>query len=128
EYKAVNAEYSNIKDIDEELKSAFGRTINDSSLAQGFRRAFSNSPKRDVVKSAINNLQTYLSSKGTGSNVNIADLTEFTELLEDMYGTQAITGLGETVSKAINRTQAVVSGLRDPIRGAGSLVAEGVNT
>jgi hypothetical protein len=56
---------------------------------------------------------------------NLLDQTIFAEILEDVYGTQAVTSLQGEVAKAIKGTARVIEGIRNPIKGVGDLVATG---
>jgi hypothetical protein len=63
---------------------------------------------------------------GVATDDNLLDQALVAEILESLYGTQAVTSLQWEVSKAIKWAKAIAEWFRDPIRGAGSLVAEGI--
>jgi len=66
-------------------------------------------------------------STGLKQRGNIRNQLFFAEQLEDIYGTQAITGLRGQTERAVRGVTALTQALRDPIRGIGNIAGDAVD-
>lgn len=123
EYNNVNTEFKDAINIVENFKNSFKGNTKES-FAQALRRVYSNSEKRGELKNAVNDLQKYLVSKGKTDRPDVYNLTEIAERIEDVYGTQAITGLKGQTERVLRGTKALAEGLRKPISGIGSIAGD----
>jgi len=123
EYNNVNTEFKDAIGVVENFKNSFKGNTKES-FAQALRRVYSNSEKRGELKNAVNDLQKYLVSKGKTERPDVYNLTEIAERIEDVYGTQAITGLKGQAERALRGTKALAEGLRNPINGIGSIAGD----
>lgn len=120
-YNEANSKFSDLQDFIDDTESLFGkdRALTDARAANRLRRIFSNAETREDVKNYISRLDEYAGKYGVEKPGNLYDQVLITEILERMYGTQAITSLQGEVQKALKGVQAVSEIVRDPIRGAG---------
>jgi len=93
---------------------------------QLLRSVFSNNTQRPRVLSLIEKLDAVSKQYGGKFDDNLVDQALFTEILEDIYGTQATTSLQGQVERAVKGTKRVIEGIRDPLKGLGDLAATGV--
>lgn len=119
-YKLANDKFSEIKNVLDEARDTLG-DFNDVKIGARVRQVFSNSPKRkefiDILKK-VDDLGKKYNLEDIG---NIYNQALFAEKLIDLFGDNAVTGFGESVKRAISRTQSIVKGLKNPIQGAGEL-------
>lgn len=120
-YKAANESYSEVRNVLDSASDTLGN-FNESNLAQKIRQTFSNSPKREEFKAVLKQVDELATKKGLPDIGNVYNQALFSEKLIDLFGDKAITGFGESIKRAISRTQAVARGLKNPIQGAGELV------
>lgn len=120
-YKLANDQYSQVRNVLDNASDTLGN-FNESNLAQKIRQTFSNSPKREEFKSVLKQIDDLAKEKGLADIGNVYNQALFSEKLIDLFGDKAVTGFGESIKRAISRTQAVARGLKNPIQGAGELV------
>lgn len=126
-YRVANDDFKNIATVLGDVDDVFGRkAITTSKAGNKMRALFSNQQSRTSVQNLMKRIDDVSGVYGVGNKQRLLDQALFANTLEDLYGTQAVTSLQGEVTKAINRTQALAEGLRNPIQGVGSLVAEGV--
>lgn len=128
EYNNVNSYFKTIREFVEETESVIGKNITKERAANRLRRIFSNADSRGDVNAYLGKLDEISRAFDIPVSGNLLDQALFSEILEKLYGTQAITSLQGEVSKAIQGVQNVTQALRDPIRGVGQLVASGIET
>jgi hypothetical protein len=127
-YNQVNNNFREVTQLLDGAETALGKEFLTSKSAQKMRSVFSNSANRDVVKNFISELDTARSKYNLPSKGNLYNQVYLAERLEDIFGTQAITGLRGQVEGAVKGVRSVAEGLRDPIKGAGQLAGAVVET
>lgn len=120
-YKAANDQYSQVRNVLDSASDTLGN-FNESNLAQKIRQTFSNSPKREEFKVVLQKIDDLAKEKGLEDIGNVYNQALFSEKLIDLFGDKAVTGFGESIKRAISRTQAVAQGIKNPVKGAGELV------
>lgn len=125
EYNKVNTDFKVTKEIIDSAKDLFGKKNGFSKEKGGqiLRAVFSNRDSRGRVIELLKNMEDVGKKYKIGTKDNLVDQALFTEILEDVYGTQATTSLQGQVKRAVQGTGKVIKGLRNPIEGAGELVA-----
>lgn len=130
EYNKANTDFKFTRDFIEAAKDFAGKNVDlgtkegATAFGQAIRSVFSNNKSRGNAMKFIEDTQNIAKVlKLKGAQQNLLDQAIFTEILEDVYGTQATTSLQGQVGRAVNATQKVISGVRNPIQGAGELVA-----
>jgi len=123
-YKLANDNYKVTRDLIEEVEDNLGKNLNKEKAAAKLRAIFSNRETRGNIKNTIAKIDEIAKRFGVDTTDNLLDQALFTEILEDLYGTQAITSLRGEVEKAVGGLRAVVDGIRDPIRGIGNIAGE----
>lgn len=125
DYNKANTDYKATRDVLEIANDLFGKKVGISKERGGqlLRSVFSNNANRPRVMALIEQLDNTSKAYGGKFKDNLIDQALFTEILEDIYGTQATTSLQGQVGRAIKGTQRVIEGVRDPIKGAGDLLA-----
>lgn len=108
-YNKANTDFKKSRDFLDEAYSIVGKNTDfltkqgAEDFGQALRSLFSNNKSRGKVTTFLSNLQKTADEFGVASEKNLVDQSIFAQILESMYGTQAITGLqGETV-KAIRK-------------------------
>ena len=126
-YNKANTDYKATKDVLEMAQDLFGKKAGVSKERGGqlLRSVFSNNTQRPRVMKLIEQLDLTAKQYGGKFDDNLIDQALFSEILEDIFGTQATTSLQGQVGRAVKGTQKVIDGLRDPIKGAGDLLATG---
>jgi len=126
-YNKANTDFRNTKVVLDEAKDLFGRKAGFSKEKGGqlLRAVFSNNNQRPRVLKLVADLDNTSKLYGKEFSDSLVDQAIFTEILEDIYGTQATTSLQGQVARAVNGTQRVMAGIRDPIKGVGDLIATG---
>lgn len=124
-YNKANTDYKVTRDILDITDDLFGKKagIVKERGGQLLRSVFSNNTQRPRVLSLIEQLDKISKKYGGKFDDNLVDQAIFTEILEDVYGTQATTSLQGQTARAIKGTQKVIEGLRNPVQGAGELLA-----
>lgn len=126
-YNKANTDYKATKDVLEMAQELFGKKAGVSKERGGqlLRSVFSNNTQRPRVMKLIEQLDLTAKQYGGKFDDNLIDQALFSEILEDIFGTQATTSLQGQVGRAVKGTQRVISGLKDPLKGAGDLLATG---
>lgn len=126
-YNKANTDYKTTRDVLELTQDLFGKKAGISKERGGqlLRSVFSNNTQRPRVMKLIEQLDLTAKQYGGKFDDNLIDQALFSEILEDIFGTQATTSLQGQVGRAVKGTQKVIAGLRDPIKGAGDLLATG---
>lgn len=130
EYNRVNSQFADLQDFIDDVEAIFGRgrEITNERAANRLRSVFSNVERRGDIKDFIARLDEYTQKYGIERAGNLYDQVLLTEILERMYGTQAITSLQGEVQKAVRGAQTLANIARDPLRGAGEVLAGGIET
>lgn len=124
-YNKANTDYKITRTVLDEADDLFGKKVGLSKERGGqlLRSVFSNNTQRPRVLSLIESVDKTAKQYGGKVKGNLVDQALFTEILEDVYGTQATTSLQGQVRRAVSGTQKVLAGVRDPIKGAGEAIA-----
>lgn len=124
-YNKANTDYKVTRDILDITDDLFGKKagVVKERGGQLLRSVFSNNTQRPRVLSLIEQLDKISKKYGGKFDDNLLDQAIFTEILEDVYGTQATTSLQGQTARAIKGTQKVIEGLRNPVQGAGELLS-----
>ena len=131
-YNQVNSDYANLRgslnQIDDLLGKSFDPTTKagTTEAAQMARGLFSNRGKRGAIELAINNLQTVANQYDGNYNDDIMELVGVTEMLEDMFGTQAVTSLQGQTQRGVEQGVLSLGQRIKNTHGVGDLVLEGV--
>lgn len=130
DYNKVNTDFRNTKEVLERAKELFGKKNGFSKERGGglLRAIFSNRESRGRLLALLDEVDTVGAKYGVGTNDNLIDQALFTEILEETYGTQATTSLQGQVKRAVQGTKKTIQGIRNPIEGAGELLASGVES
>lgn len=125
DYNKANTDFKVTKEVLDEAKDLFGKKAGFAKERGGqlLRSVFSNNTQRPRVLKMIENLDNTSKLYGKVFEDNLVDQALFTEILEDIYGTQATTSLQGQVERAVHGGKKVIEGLRDPIKGIGELLA-----
>lgn len=126
-YNKANTDYKATKEVIDEAQKLFGKKSGFTKEKGGqlLRAVFSNRSSRPDVMKLIEKLDLTSKQYGGKFDDNLIDQALFTEILEDIFGTQATTSLQGQVGRAVKGTQKAIAGLRDPIKGVGDLLATG---
>jgi len=126
-YNTANTDYKITREVLDQAKDLFGKKNGFSKEKGGqiMRAVFSNRDSRGRVLKLLGDFDEIGAKYGLKSKDNLVDQALFTEILEDIYGTQATTSLQGQVARAVKGTQRVIEGVRDPLKGAGDLLATG---
>lgn len=126
-YNKANTDFRMTREVLDEASDLFGKKggISKERGGQLLRSVFSNNAQRPRVLKLVESLDKTSEMYGKKFDDNLIDQALFTELLEDIYGTQATTALQGQVSRAVQGTQRVIQGIRNPIEGIGDIVASG---
>lgn len=128
EYKNVNDQYAQSKQATEMMREILGKQY--GNLDQGLKEAKAGdimrrllgSGDRTRVAQALQNLEAYAEKTGLVDGKSITDQVIFADILEDIFGTEATTGLQGQVQRAITSAQDVQSG--NLLTAAGKFVGE----
>lgn len=125
DYNKANTDFKNTREVLDQVTDLFGKKVGISKERGGqlLRSVFSNNTQRPRVMQLVEQLDKVSEQYGKKFDDNLLDQTLFTEILEDVYGTQATTSLQGQVARAVKGTQKVIEGIRNPVKGAGELVA-----
>lgn len=126
EYNKANTNYRITREVLDEVDDLFGKTgVGKERGGQLLRSVFSNNTQRPRVLKLVEALDNTSKSFGKKFGDNLVDQALFTEILEDVYGTQATTSLQGQVARAVGGTKRVIEGVRNPIQGIGDALATG---
>lgn len=128
DYNDANTEFTQFQEFIEDTEALFGknRSITGERAAAKMRAIFSNREMRGDIKEYLSKLDDFASRYEVEKSGNLYDQALLSEILEEMYGTQAVTSLRGETEKALKGVQRVISGIRNPVQGAGDLIAAGV--
>ena len=139
EYAQVNTDYGTTKNLLDRAQSIIGKKVDfttdagSQSFGQSLRSAFSNNKSRGAVLQFINDLQGTANDYGANYKGNLLDQALFSTILEDNFGSPAVTGLSGEVGKAIDNTKTAIGIIKHPISGTLGAVgdalekAQGIN-
>lgn len=123
-YNQANTDYKATRDLLDSAKQVIGKKVDFSSangsqaFGQALRSSFSNNKSRGTVLQFISDLQNTANKYGANSKQNLLDQALFSQILEDNFGSPAVTGLSGEVGKAINNAKTVAGAVRHPIQSA----------
>lgn len=126
-YNKANTDFANTKNILNQAEELFGKKVGIKSKERGgqlLRSVFSNNTQRPRVLKLVEELDLVAKNYGGKFDDSLLDQALFTEILEDVYGTQATTSLQGQVQRAVTGGKKVIEAIRNPIQGAGELVAD----
>lgn len=126
-YDNANNEFRAIRQVLDNYDDVF-RGTSDSRTAQTLRGLFSNRLTRSDIGDALAQIDALSRQYNLADKGSYANQALFAEQLEDIFGTQAITGLRGQTERAVRGIGAVAEALRNPIRGAGNLAGGIVET
>jgi hypothetical protein len=107
DYNKANTDFRKTRELLDEAHSLVGKktdflTTNAKlDFGQTMRSLFSNNKTRGRLTTFLDNLQKTADEFGVSSGHNLTDQALFSQILEGIYGTQAVTGLQGEVGKAI---------------------------
>jgi len=128
-YKVANEKFKDVIEVLDKSKKLFGRTgINEQKAGQLMRRVFSNAASRGDIMEFLDDLDKIARKYKVSTKDNLLDQAIFTEILEGVYGTQAVTSLQGEVSKAIGAAEKTSRALRSPIKAVGEAAATLIET
>jgi len=128
QYNAVNTDFATTKNLLDDAKTVIGKRVDFNTTAgkqafgQALRSAFSNNKSRGIVLQFISDLQDTANQYGANSKQNLLDQALFTQILEENFGSPAVTGLSGEVEKAINTTKTVGNAIKHPLGATVDLV------
>jgi hypothetical protein len=125
-YNQANTDFANTKNILNQAEELFGKKVGIKSKERGgqlLRSVFSNNTQRPRVLKLVEELDLIAKNYGGKFDDNLLDQALFTEILEDVYGTQATTSLQGQVQRAVTGGKKIVEAIKNPVQGAGELVA-----
>lgn len=126
-YRAANEKFASVRNVLDMAEDVLGNATS-SRLGQKVRSLFSNNMGRSEAQSVFDALDDVARVNGLGNSINLRALGQFAEQLDELFGTQAVTGLRGQTEAAIKGVQSVVEGLRDPIKGVGNIAGTVVET
>lgn len=134
-YNAANQDFSfvvsKLNDIEDLFRSS-GIKDTTKSTARGASLLRSTMGESSQMRPATIQMLGDLTEIGKKYNLgfknNLYDLAFFSESLKDIYGNQAITGLGGTIQKSVTNAMKAANILKSPVRGtlsaAGDIITE----
>lgn len=131
DYNKANTFYKYTRDYIESAKGMVGKKVDLSSkegelaFGQALRSAFSNNKSRPNTLKFIED--THLISKElglSGAEKNLLDQALFVNMLEEIFGSEAATGLAGEVGKAISKAKTVAGVVRNPVSGGLGVIAD----
>lgn len=125
-YNQANTDFANTKNILNQAEELFGKKVGIKSKERGgqlLRSVFSNNTQRPRVLKLVEELDLIAKNYGGKFDDNLLDQALFTEILEDVYGTQATTSLQGQVQRAVTGGKKIIEAIKNPVQGAGELVA-----
>jgi len=123
-YNKANTDFRITKEVLDEAQDLFGKKggLSKERGGQLLRSVFSNSAQRPRVLKLIEGLDKTSAQYGKQFDDNLVDQALFTEILEDIYGTQATTSLQGQFARALSGTERVIEGVKNPLQGLGDIV------
>lgn len=110
-YNTANSAYSAARNLLDDTKSVLGKNFNPSSGAvragSVARRILGNSANRGDIIEYLGNLDKFFKETGGKGTDDIISQTVFADILEDIYGTQATTGLQGQVQRGVEKAAGV---------------------
>lgn len=109
EYNKANTDFKVTRELLDEAQGLVGKNTDfltkqaSQDFGQTMRSLFSNNKTRGRLTTFLENLQTTAKTYGLPADKNLVDQAIFAQILESVYGTQAITGLQGEVTKAIKK-------------------------
>lgn len=127
DYNKANTDFRNTITVLNDAKDLFGKKngFTNERGGQLMRSAFSNNAQRGRLLPLMEDIEKLSKQYGLSIEQNLIDQALFALMLEDIYGTQAITSFRGQIEKAVSGVQRVTEGLRNPTKGAGDLLATG---
>jgi len=123
-YNEANTKFAEIRNLTELAEDVFGKDLNTERAANTIRMVFGNSQKRGTVKNFLSTLDSTAVKYKVQTGDNLLDQALVAEILEDIYGTQAITGFRGQIERAIRTTKNVADLLRNPVRGIANMAGD----
>ena len=129
-YDNINTNLRDAFQVRDAITQAFGKNPTNAIIAGGKARTLlSNaSVSRANTENALSALEDFFRAKGIETSGDIRSQAQFLSVLERLYGTDAAFSLRGQVEGAIKGVGIASDLLRDPIKGAGTLLAEGIDT
>lgn len=127
-YNQANVDFRATKEVMDYAQDLFGRKLpleSEQRAGQILRSVFSNNTQRPRVMELSAAVDEVANAYGGKFDTNVIDQALFSEIVEDLYGTQATTSLQGQVQRAIETTSGLAEFLRDPLKGSGKLLATG---
>jgi len=127
-YNKANTDFKITREVLDQANDLFGKNRGFSKEKGGqiMRAVFSNRDSRGRVLKLLSDFEDIGKGYGLKYKDNLIDQALFTEILEDIYGTQATTSLQGQVARAVQGGGKIIEGIRNPIKGTLELVATGV--
>lgn len=112
DYNIANTKFSRARTLLDDTKSVVGRNFdpNTGNIRAGSiaRRILGNSANRGDILEYLKSLDDFVRETGGNAKDDIIAQTVFADILEDIFGTQATTGLRGQVEKAVEQAGGVV--------------------
>jgi len=109
DYNKANTTFAKTRELMDEAYSIVGKETDfltkqgAEDFGQSLRSLFSNNKSRGRVGTFLQNLQKTSDEFGVGTDQNIVDQGLFANVLEDIYGNPAVTGIQGQMGKALSR-------------------------
>jgi len=127
DYKLANDNFRKIQGVLDETRSILGKKdITTSKATNAMRSLLSNKQNRTAVDNLLAKIDAVAGDYGVANDMSLFDQVRFANSIENLYGTQAVYSLQGEVQKAVQGATRIAQGLRNPIAGAGELLAGGV--
>ena len=114
-YKTANDAYSVARNLLDDTKTVLGKNfdLTSGSVRAGAvaRRILGNSANRGDILEYVKALDTYYKSTGGKGTDDIIAQTVFSDTLEDIFGTQATTGLQGQVQRGVEKAGGIAKDL-----------------
>ena len=123
-YKVANDEFRKVAKVREVMDSAFGDVVDETKASTLLRRVFSQSAKRGEISTAISQLEKVLKDNGIKVSDDLKTQTKFAELLESIFGTQAVTSLKGQVESGVRGAAKGLNLIKNPIGGTIDLAGD----
>lgn len=130
DYNRVNTDYATLRGALNDIDNYLGKSFNPNTkagtteAAQMARGLFSNRGKRGAIELAINNLQDVANTYDGEFNDDVMELVGVTEMLEDMFGTQAVTSLQGQTQRGVEQGALSFAQRLKKAQGLGDLALE----
>lgn len=114
DYNTANTEFKATRDVLDRIEDVVGSKVNFETKAggqtfgQAFRSAFSNNKSRPKTLALIEELQAVAKQrKLKGAEQDLLDQAIYVNMLEDIFGSQASTGLASEVRKGVETAKKI---------------------